>query len=142
MDASATRSFGDLLRRYRQAAGLTQEELAERARLSPRAISDLERGARTRPYRATAQLLAPALQLGSTERAELEAAARSARPPVSGTSDPGGRLNAAAPRHNLPIQLTSFIGRERDLAEIPRLLLDARLLTLTGTGGCGKTRLA
>jgi len=44
--------------------------------------------------------------------------------------------------HNLPIQLTRFIGRERELAEVKRLLADTRLLTLTGPGGCGKTRLA
>jgi predicted ATPase len=44
--------------------------------------------------------------------------------------------------HNLPIQLTSFIGRERELAEVKRLLTTNRLLTLTGVGGCGKTRLA
>ena len=43
---------------------------------------------------------------------------------------------------NLPMQLTSFVGRERDLAEVRRLVSTARLTTLTGTGGCGKTRLA
>lgn len=43
---------------------------------------------------------------------------------------------------NLPIQLTRFIGRKREMAEIKLLLTDTRLLTLTGAGGCGKTRLA
>src|SRR4030095_9420025 len=43
---------------------------------------------------------------------------------------------------NLPIQLTSFIGRERELAEVERLVSTYRLVTLTGAGGCGKTRLA
>src|SRR5215470_9129799 len=45
-------------------------------------------------------------------------------------------------RHNLPAQFTSFIGREGEIAEIKRLLETTRLLTLTGPGGCGKTRLA
>ena len=45
-------------------------------------------------------------------------------------------------RHNLPAPLTSFLGRDRDLAELERLLGQARLVTLTGPGGAGKTRLA
>ena len=44
--------------------------------------------------------------------------------------------------HNLPLQLSSFVGREREMAEVKRVLVDRRLLTLTGPGGCGKTRLA
>lgn len=46
------------------------------------------------------------------------------------------------PPHNLPLELSSFVGREKELAEVKRLLEDTRLLTLTGSGGCGKTRLA
>ena len=51
-------------------------------------------------------------------------------------------LPSAAPRHNLPVSLTSFIGRERELEELKRALEHTRQLTLTGPGGCGKTRLA
>src|ERR1700694_3140944 len=58
------------------------------------------------------------------------------RPPVSTQSETRRQLN------NLPFQLTSFIGREREIAEVRHLLASARLVTLTGAGGCGKTRLA
>src|SRR5918998_1672617 len=58
-----------------------------------------------------------------------------------GEADPALR-SAAAPIHNLPLELSSFVGRGKELAEVKRLLMDNRLLTLTGSGGCGKTRLA
>ena len=60
--------FGVLLQRYRRAAGLTQGALAERAGLSVRGISDLERGLRRTPQRETVRLLADALGLGAPER--------------------------------------------------------------------------
>jgi predicted ATPase/DNA-binding XRE family transcriptional regulator len=142
MGAGRSESFGDLLRRYRVAARLTQEELAERARVSPRAISDLERGERSRPWRDTVQRLAAALQLQSAEGEQLEAAARRASPSSLRVVGRGVRDGAPAPGLNLPVPLTSFVGRERELADIARLLTQTRLLTLTGTGGCGKTRLA
>ena len=76
MATSSSQSFGDLLRRHRLAARLTQEELADRAGLSVRGLSDLERGARRAPRRETVQLLCEALQLSEAEQARLEAAAR------------------------------------------------------------------
>ena len=54
----------------------------------------------------------------------------------------GDASAAQTPKHNLPHQLTSFIGREKEIAELERLLATTRLLTLTGSGGCGKSRLA
>jgi hypothetical protein len=54
---------------------------------------------------------------------------------------PGEHLDARRP-NNLPLELSSFVGREKELAEVKRLLEDTRLLTLTGSGGCGKRRLA
>ena len=128
-------SFGVLLKRYRLAAGLSQEALAERARISARAISSYERGLRQAPYRGTLAQLIRALQLSPVERRRLEAAVQRRRAPRStgGTRDH---------RTNLPVQRTSFVGRVRETAEVTRLLDRTRLLTLVGSGGCGKTRLA
>src|SRR5438132_4983201 len=79
MTTGSAQRFGDLLRRSRLAAGLTQEELAAEAGLSVRGLSDLERGARLAPRRETIQLLCEALHLSAAERTELEAAARQRR---------------------------------------------------------------
>jgi non-specific serine/threonine protein kinase len=126
--------FGAALKRHRLAAGLTHEALAERAGLSARAISDLERGVARAPRPASLRLLAEALGLAPEARAALAVAARPPPPALAGP----------AARHNLPLQLTSFVGREREARAVRELLLrpDVRLLTLTGTGGAGKTRLA
>lgn len=78
MEHRAT-GFGPLLQRYRLNAGLTQEELAERAQMSPRGISDLERGVNRGPRSLTLQQLSEALALSAEQRTEFEAAARAAR---------------------------------------------------------------
>ena len=128
--------FGTRLRRLREAAGLTQEELALRSGVSAKAISTLERGERKRPYPHTIRSLADALELSENERAALFVAV-----PKRGSVDaPVGP--ALATESNLPIPSTSLLGRKRELAEIKTFLQEARLLTLTGTGGVGKTRLA
>jgi predicted ATPase/DNA-binding NarL/FixJ family response regulator len=70
-------------------------------------------------------------------------------PPHESRESGGGRLVALSggrrgtgPPNNLPLELSSFVGREKELSEVKRVLEDTRLLTLTGSGGCGKTRLA
>jgi transcriptional regulator with XRE-family HTH domain len=131
--------LGRLLRRLRRAAGLTQEELAERAGISARTVSDAERGLRDRVYRDTATRIAVALGMGPVERAAFEAAARGRNP----GSGPRPQLREPLSQA-LPIPLTRLIGREREMEAILASLRDPqlRLLTLTGTGGIGKTRLA
>lgn len=129
--------FGERLRRLREAAGLTQEELAARAGLTAKAVSALERGERKRPYPHTVRSLADALDLPEDERLALQAAI-----PRRGAEAPAAPVPDAEPA--LPGPHTPLVGRERELAEIGRFLGErgARLLTLTGTGGVGKTRLA
>lgn len=138
MSMRATTSFGARLRRLRLAAGLTQEALAERAGVSAKAIGQLERDASRTPRLDTVNLLADALQLDAGQRTELLAAARpdSALP----TPMPAGMGHSRA----IPQPLTSLIGRAGVVAAVAELLLraDIRLLTLTGPGGVGKTRLA
>jgi predicted ATPase/DNA-binding XRE family transcriptional regulator len=133
-------SFAGLLRQLRAEARLTQEELAEAARLSPRSVSDLERGISRTARKETALLLADALGLAGPVRVVFVAAARGKAPAAEVQA---ARLGVPSPaRHNLPAPLTSFVGREQDLARLEGLLGQARLVTLTGPGGAGKTRLA
>jgi transcriptional regulator with XRE-family HTH domain len=131
--------LGLLLKRHRLAAGLSQEELAERAGLSRRGISDLERGARRMPHPATLRRLAEALGLAEGDHTAL---LNAAGVPGSGTLDRDAILVDGQVRHNLPLQLTSFFGRRQEIADICREMTMRRQLSLTGPGGVGKTRLA
>jgi non-specific serine/threonine protein kinase len=134
--------FGQALQHYRHVARLTQAELAEQAGLSEREVSDLERGLRKHPQRATVRLLIEALAL-APEQAEALALAARPRPPLAQPA-------AVSPaRHNLPAERSSFIGRRDEIARLQQVVdpctvqaSPCRLVTLTGGGGCGKTRLA
>jgi non-specific serine/threonine protein kinase len=124
-------TFGESLRRHRLALGITQEELAERAGLSARALSDLERGAKQAPRSSTVRLLVDALQLTGDNAKAFRAAAVS-------RIDPPSEVVLA----DLPAPASSFVGRESAVSELAALLQHTRLITLTGAGGVGKTRLA
>jgi predicted ATPase/DNA-binding XRE family transcriptional regulator len=140
---SGSPDFGALLRHYRLAAGLSQDALAERARVSSQGISALERGFRRAPQRETLALLAGALALSDDQRRVFEAAA--ARPSL-----PRRRAKASvtvgpwpsAQSASLPFSLTSFVGRDVEIDEIDALIRAYRLVTVTGAGGVGKTQTA
>src|SRR5205085_3610308 len=142
MDATERRPFGALLRAYRVAAGLSQEELAERARLSQRTISDLERGVTTAPYRDTVAQLADALELAASDRAALEEAVRRARSSPSAAQEPN-----RAPVD--PLLATKLAIPPARPALVPRPRLIARLVAglqgpltlLSAPAGSGKTTL-
>lgn len=141
-------AFGDRLRSLRERAGLTQEELANRAALTPNAVSALERGTRTRPYPHTVRSLADALNLSDSERAALIGAVPKRRNMRSEPEAPQGPrsdwVNGADAELNLVVPPTPLFGRDGDITTIAQLARSrrSRLLTLTGPGGVGKTRLA
>ena len=202
-------SFGEQLRQFRVRAGLSQAALAERANLSPAAVTALERGIRSAPYPRTLDALAEALGLSAQERAEFAAAARRPSPALTFGSElrrlrlrarmtqeslaeragmsvatiggfeeerrrrpyihtvdvlvkalglseaEGTALRAIVPLStdlkpagpgafpDLPTPLTALVGRDADVARAIELLQQGvRLLTLTGPGGVGKTRMA
>src|SRR3990172_5467406 len=149
-------SFGYWGERRRKALDLTQADLARRVGCSTGLIRMIEADTR-RPSRQIAELLAEQLALPPDERAAFFKAARG-EVAVHRLAAPTPSADAPLPRppahhpHNLPAHLTSFVGREKEIAEIKRLLsplshaeeageasgVRARLLTLTGSGGCGK----
>jgi predicted ATPase/transcriptional regulator with XRE-family HTH domain len=138
--------FGPLLRQHRLAAGLSQAELAERAGLSPDGIRALEAGRRVAPRPYTVRALAEALALAEEDRLQLYAATQveSLSPEAPPVSDTPAAASQQSLFSTLPLPPTRLIGREREAAAITYALRSgqARLVTLTGPGGVGKTRLA
>jgi tetratricopeptide (TPR) repeat protein/DNA-binding XRE family transcriptional regulator len=161
-EASGWKSFGQMLRHHRRASGLSQEELAERARVSTRTISDLERGRAARPYRQTVGSLAAALGMQGPQLDQFVRLSRQGRGPISpgGQMAPAGIRGAAAPQTasgrpdpltapgQLPAAVSHFTGRAAELDALADLLGEASktktvvISALAGTAGVGKTALA
>jgi transcriptional regulator with XRE-family HTH domain/tetratricopeptide (TPR) repeat protein len=151
---AARGELGELLRRYRSAACLTQEELAERAGLSARAVANLERGRTARPHHRSVRTLADALELSGPERQRLIDAA-SVMAGAGGepeSASPGAAEQVASsglvvPRQ-LPASVPHFTGRAAEL-RVLNSLLDAgvgngapAMAAIAGTAGVGKSALA
>jgi|GEM_PF-6214283 len=136
-DTDLAGSFGAILRTLRKNAGISQAVLAELTSVSVAAIGSYEQGLRRAPYRHTVLALSRALKLSPEESKNLERAADDAR---RGSSTADRRLTGESGT-NLPAPATSFIPRA-EVSELMGLMNEHRLVTITGSGGIGKTRTA
>jgi len=141
-------TFGELLRFLRRKADLTQRELSIAVGYSESQISRMEKNERAPDESTLAARFVTALYIEDELQwiARLLELGAATHAPDSKAETPQPIAEAKSKPHNLPIQLTSFIGREKEIIEIKQLLCERerniRLLTFTGHGGCGKTRLA
>jgi predicted ATPase/DNA-binding XRE family transcriptional regulator len=140
--SASVADFGALLKRLRLQVGLSQEELAERAGISAKAVGSYERGDRRAPHRDTLALIVDALGISGGICEELVSAADRARRRGPSAADVAPTGEAPTSPNNLPIARTTFVGRDQDVADVIELLDRHQLLTLVGPGGVGKTRLA
>ena len=138
-------TFAALLRRLRTEAGLTQEELAEAACVSVRSVSDWERGITRTAHREPARLLADALGLSGAARTEFDAIARGRSPaegPAAATAEATG---ASGPTQALPRDISSFTGRQAELADLIAAATaggGVGIYAIGGMAGVGKTAFA
>jgi tetratricopeptide (TPR) repeat protein/transcriptional regulator with XRE-family HTH domain len=145
-------SFAGLLRQLRAEARLTQEELAEAASVSPRSVSDLERGISRTAHKDTAQMLADALSLAEPTRALFVAAARGKAPAAEVLAARQGMAPgafAAAATRALPRDVAAFTGRGAELTRLlgtmDSLAADGAVVgihAIDGMAGIGKTTFA
>jgi transcriptional regulator with XRE-family HTH domain len=135
-------TFADLLHQLRVAASLTQEGLADRCRLSADTIAALEQGRRRAPRLSTVSLICDALDLTPAQRAALAGAAAGIAPAPVRADGTAGSAEHVWRRKPLPAPLTPLVGRHAEVELVATELTSERLVTLTGPGGVGKTRLA
>jgi predicted ATPase len=154
--SSSFSTFGEMLKFLRRRARLTQKDLSIAVGYSESHISRLEANERSLDHATLAALFVPALHLEkepelAARLLELAAVVREEPPPeiilfalekeIEGQAMASSSL-PPTPLNNLTLQLTSFIGRAREIAELTHLFDQHRLITLTGSGGAGKSRLA
>jgi transcriptional regulator with XRE-family HTH domain len=142
-----TQARGSWLRQQREYMGLTQAELAERAGLATRTISNLESDRIRRPHPRSLRMVAAALGLSDDARSELQA--RFKRRKLSADESSGGGFQALAVPRQLPAAVTPFVGRPAELASLTGWLDQTRpgsagpaLFLISGMAGVGKTTLA
>lgn len=141
--------FAGLLRQLRANSGMTQEQLAQRAGLSPRSISDLERGINHTARAETTRLLADALGLAGLARSAFEASA-AGRPLGNGQLNTAQTaVGVAAATRTLPRDIGSFTGRETELRVLVEAVAEAvrsggvvGIYAIGGMAGIGKTAFA
>jgi predicted ATPase/DNA-binding XRE family transcriptional regulator len=136
-------SFGEWLKRRRSALGLTQEQLAVQLNCSTSALRKFESEER-RPSTEVVEQLAEVFNIPQEERKSFLRFARGDWQAMAGVEieESPWRASRIAPRSNLPASTTSFIGREKERSDIANLITKNRLVTLSGAGGIGKTRLS
>jgi predicted ATPase/DNA-binding XRE family transcriptional regulator/Tfp pilus assembly protein PilF len=132
-EMAETKSFGEWLRHRRRELDLTQGELARQVGCARITLRKIEAD-QARPSKQLADLLMEQLRVPADERESLMHFARGGEPAKS--------ITTTTPPDNLPHPISSFIGREREIGEVKNMMKLSRLVTLTGAGGCGKTRLA
>src|SRR4051794_31890803 len=136
-------SFGGLMRRYRTSAGLSQEGLAERADMSARAISDLERGVHRAPYPDTLDRIADALELSDTERRELEESSERHRSRHFDTKDArsiGDAIPLLSTKLARPALRPRVVPRPRLIDRLQQGV-GGKLVLISAPAGFGKTTL-
>jgi len=135
-------SFGEWLKRQRSGRGLTQDQLAQQIGCAAITLRKIEAEER-RPSVQIVERLAEIFNIPLNEQTNFLRFARGdwTKAPSESIGETPWRVSGK-PKNNLPAQLTSFIGREKEIEEVKEALNNYRLVTLTGSGGTGKTRLS